>query len=241
MTRFMSRLLLSATLIGLAVINSGSAQAAFTVYTNLAAFQGAAGSTSLEDFTSSATFNTTGAFGPNAYNGFTATGNGNGNNIGIHTAGVGSSGQNFPIPAAFLGQNFFSWGNLSGGVISPLTLAFGPGTTAFGFDWFNTDRSDQYRITFNPGSVTFAAPPFTVANGQTSSGFFGVVSDTPFTTAVIANQFEGGYISDEGFDNVRVSAPVTATPAPPTLLAAIVGAIGFGFGRRRRAAKTVSV
>ncbi len=218
---------------------AGRADAAFVTYTNLAAFQTAAGSTSVETFNSAPAFNTTGAFGPNVYNGFSLSGNGNGNNIGIHTGSVASSGAETPIPAAFTGQNFFGWGSVAGGAINGVTFNFTQPTTAFAFDWFNTDTTDQYQITFSgpaTAATSFTAPPFTVGG---TTGFFGVTSTTVFTTATITNVFNGGYISDEGFDNVRVGAAASvATPAPAgvVVLAAAAGLLGLGRRFRRTAA-----
>jgi PEP-CTERM motif len=203
----------------------GKTEAATITYTNLAAFQTAAGLTTLENFASSTPFNTTGAFGPTSYAGFSLTGNGNGNNIGVHSGAVTSD--NTPIPASFTGQQFFGFGNAAGGVISPIVFTFASPITAFGFDWFNTDVTDQYTLSIN--GINYSGPPFTVTTSSTAtSGFFGVVSDTPFSTASIFNQFNGGFISDEGFDNVRTSAAATAAtvPEPSTLVLVLGGLVG---------------
>ena len=95
------------------------APASVIIYTNEAAWQAAVGATTLEDFTAATAFNTTGAFGPNAYNGFTLAGGGNGNNIGIHSGSVASGGPNTAIPAAFAGQQFFGWGISPAGTSPP--------------------------------------------------------------------------------------------------------------------------
>jgi hypothetical protein len=56
-----------------------------------------------------------------------------------------------------------------------------------------------------------------------ATGFFGIVSDTPFTTATITNVIFSGNITDEGFDNVRTSA--AAIPEPVTVLLVSTGAL----------------
>jgi hypothetical protein len=227
--------------IGLAVavcgLLAGEARATLVVYTDQAAWQAAAGTMTNETFNSSAPFNTTGAFGPNAYNGFSLSGDGNNNNIGIHAGVTADLSTNTPIPASFDGQNFFSWGNFGGGAIGGVTFTFDQPTLAFGFDWFNTDDNDQYQISFTPSGGPISGPPFTVAPfPAASTGFFGVISDTLLTGATITNLFDGGYISDEGFDNVRLGT--AAVPEPSSLASVGVGVFfGLGYGWKRRRAK----
>ncbi len=215
---------------------AGHANAGLTTYLDLASFQAAAGATSVETFTSRPNDTTTGAYS-GSFNGFTLTGDGNKNFVGVHNTGVASAGDDNPIPASFNLQNFFGWGNRSGGSIAPLNFAFNATTHSLGFDWFNTDDTDQYQLNVN--GTTFTAPPFTTVNfaGQANAGFFGVVSSVPLTSVSISFDFGGGYLSDMGIDNVRVNAaqgPV-GTPEPSTIASAcLAGFVGLVVARRRR-------
>jgi len=214
----------SVAIVALICLTPTRSEATAVTFTTLASFQAAAGATVLEDFTSAAAFNTTGAFGPTAYTGFSLTGNGNGNNIGVHSAALGGALQP-PLPASFLGQQFFGWASASGGpgTIGTLTFTFQNPIKAFGFDWFNTDTNDRYRVTVL--GVDYSDPPFSTIPGAgvAATGFFGIVSDTPFTTATITNVIFSGNITDEGFDNVRTSA--AAIPEPVTVLLVSTGAL----------------
>lgn len=227
---------------------AGSADAATTVYTSRAAFEAAAstGGRNLQ----TETFNsaTRGAFassGTNgnfseSFDGFTLTGQNNGNYVGVANGTTSSSGPNSPIPASFTGQNYLQWANLSGAnrtaAIVSVNINLNAATTAFGFDWFNTDATDQY--TFTVDGVSYSAPPFTVAPNGTTSGFFGLVSDTAFTRATITNNFFGGYISDEGLDNLTTNGVGSqnpgAVPEPATWAMMILGFGLLGCAMRRR-------
>lgn len=220
----------------------GYAQAQ-TSYTNKAAFLAAAGSTQTETFSGASVgnFASTGGVFNAAFDGFSITGQNNGNYVGIARGAVSSGGPNTPIPTAFTGQNYLSWANITGDIVS-LTINFNAATTAFGFDWFNTDYTDQYSINL-PGGKVFSGPPFTqvVSSSSTAnSGFFGLISATPFTSVVITNNFFGGYISDEGMDNFvtnGVGSVNSGVPEPATWAMMLLGfgAIGFAMrGARRR-------
>lgn len=204
---------------------------AVVTYTDLSSWQAAAGSTSLETFDSATpglfAAPVASTFGPVAFNGFTLSGQPTGDYIGITTTSLSGSPNN-PIPAAFAGQNFVSWGSADGYVGPTTTITFNQPTKAFAFDWFNTDISDQYQITLNPQGDIFGGPPFTVAPYGTLSGFFGVVSDTYITSATISTQFDGGFVSDEGLDNVRLSSV-----PEPSQLALFIGLGGLALLSRR--------
>ena len=193
------RNVLAASVLTLAA--SASAHATVTSYTDKSSFAAAAGSTATETFGTATPglFSSTYSVG---FAGFTLSGNTGNNNVGIGTGSFANSGDNDSIPGSFAGQNFLGWGNgNAGNAIGNITITFASPVTAFGFDWFNTDYSDQYGVTLSTGD-SFSAPPFTVGSSGTTSGFFGVVSNTALTTATIFNQFGGGYISTEGLDNV---------------------------------------
>ena len=211
-----------------AVLLTARAEASLLTFTNLASFQAAAGATSVETFSAAVVgFSTTNFSG--SFNRFSLSSVSNGDNSGISTGSMTGGGDNFPIPAPFAGQNFYGWGSVDGNVGPTSTFTFAAGTTAFGFDWFNTDVTDTYSLTIN--GQTFVGPPFSLAGTSASSGFFGVVAtggDT-FTTATIQTSSMGGFISTEGLDNVRVSS----VPEPATMSLLAIGLGGFGLRKLR--------
>lgn len=200
-------------------------------YTDLPSWSAAAGPHSLEDFSTASLGTSTSNFGPTAFTGFSLSSISNGDFVGISNGPVG--GGSTP-PAPFNGQNFFGWGNGDGNDGPTTTFTFTQPVYALAFDWFNNDSTDSYRIVLNPTGDTFTGPPFDFV----SQGFFGVVSDTPFTSATISVVGFGGFVDTEGFDNVRVG--LAAVPEPTTW--ALIGLVGVGTGtfawkKRRKALK----
>lgn len=220
--------------------------AAVTVYTDRAAFLAAAGTTQTETFESSAVgaFSSSGGVFNQAFDGFSYSGQNNGNYVGIANGAVSDSGPNYPVPAEFDGQNYLAWANTNTGGAVSMTLTLNAATTAFGFDWFNTDFSDQYTFSVT-GGPSFTGPPFTVVSGgSANSGFFGLISDSAFSDVTITNTFNGGYISDEGFDNLTTNGVGSSNPSPapePASWAMMLGGFGLiGGALRRRQRTTVS-
>jgi PEP-CTERM motif len=221
------RVLLAST--AAVLIASTGAHATVTVYTDLASWEAATGTAgTVEDFSSATTgdISSGGAFGPVSFNGFSISGTGNGDHLGVYT-NTGTT-PDTPVPAPFAGQNYLGWFNGDGQVGPTTTLTFAQPTSAFAFDWFNTDNTDEYQIALSSGD-TFVAPPFSEAGGSAATGFFGIVSDTPLTSATISTFTDGGFVSDEGIDNVR-----TVVPEPATLSILGLGMLGLGAIRRRR-------
>ena len=210
-----------------------SAQATLTTYTNLAAFQAAAGTTTLEDFSSAALGYSNSNYS-GTFNGFSLSSVSNNNLSGIANGTIANFGDNFLIPAAFNGQHFYGWGNGNAGGVGPTTtIDFGGPATALGFDWFNTDPNDTYSLTVNALTATAL---YDNVNGPASSGFFGIVATNgeTFNSATIQTAHAGGYISTEGIDNLRVSTAATV-PEPATLSILGLGLAVLGFSRRRKA------
>lgn len=83
------------------------------------------------------------------------------------------------------------------------------------------------------GSFSYNAPNDSSVNPGGPLGFFGVSSDTPFTTVMVRdvtntidNEIFGGFLLG--------SAPLTSVPEPSTLALWSVGFAGLLLGRRRR-------
>lgn len=219
--------------------SSQKSAAVTTSYTNLGSWQSAApstpgyGSTTTETFTSTsptyfASSSTTAAnvaFGPVAFNGFNVSGTSNGDTVGVANVNI-SSGVDSPNPMS--GQNYLGWGqgNLNNGGIAPtVTITFTDPTFGFGFDWFNTDFSDNYLLTLSTGN-TYSSPSLF---GFQSSGFFGITSDTPITSFTLQTLSSGGFVSTAGIDNVRT---VQAIPEPASAI--LIGIGGLFLLRHRR-------
>lgn len=106
-------------------------------------------------------------------------------------------------------------------------MTFDTAVNAFGFNWFDFDNTDSYRL--EVAGTNFEDPPF--RSTGTGSAFFGVVSDTAFNSVTFRSTQANGVVDLFGIDNVRVSAvPV------PMGLAMILSALGLaGVVRRLQA------
>ena len=169
---------------------------AYTVYTNYADWVAAVGSTGeLENFNSTSTQTFSDPFNVTGFNDFSISGTTHSDTIGI-VAGSGT--------ANIDGTNYFGWEGSSDG--PDITFTFGSPVSMFAFDWVDTDPTDSFKIVF--GALEWTEPPF---SSSTGSGFFGIVSDTPFNTLVIVHTAAGGTINPFGIDNIRTLRVATAT------------------------------
>lgn len=204
------------------------AAAAVTTFTSLESFLAAAPSvTTIETFNGRPTGSLPSP-GPviNApgFNGFGITGVRNGDYIGINH-GLTAGNIN--------GTDFLGWSGIDGGTGPTFTFTFAAPITAFAFDYNDRDGTDLYQITL-AGQV-LANPPF---SSFTGSGFFGAVSDTPFTTVTFSHSVVGGILEPIGIDNVRSNFFAAPVPEPTNWAMMIVG---FGLvGGTLRSRRTLS-
>ena len=217
-----------------------AAAALFNTFSDRASFDAAADPDLFEDFNSAAqqvfAFNTSYLF-----NGFTITvlprTDGT---FGFVEAGITDTARSDIDGTARLVWGQDSWDGLQNG--PDIVFTFNSALTAFGFDWRNTDPSDSYKVVV--GTVEFGA-----ISGQepwpdrVSQGFFGIVSETPFTQLTLVHNDIGGILNDMSMDNIAMTRFDPPPPAPPPGVIPIPPALPllgaglvvlFGLGRRRR-------
>ncbi len=210
--------------------------AAIQSYTNQGAWQSAAGPTIVETFDSSPVAPFPGAPGAGAipsqaFNGFSVSGSYNGDYVGIASGGSLSSINGTKSLTWVQHPGTPGWGGPAGnGGIGPLvTLTFDSPILSLGFLWEDTDGSDSYTLEV-PGQSAFTNPPF-VTSGS-GVGFFGIVSDTPFTTVNFRSTRQGGVVGSFSIDNVQTGGGVV--PEPTTLLVwSLLGTTGVVVYRRK--------
>jgi hypothetical protein len=201
------------------------------IFTDRAAWEAAVGGNVIvEDFNSQTIRNFPSAFNESGFNGFTLTGDTNGDIVGIR---LGSGDGNID------GTPFLVWRNQtsSGGDEGPIvTLNFTNPTYAFAFDWVDRDTTDEYELFI--GDNYYFNPPFSKTSAR---GFFGIINtDGTFTSATFRNatgQSPGGYIDPFGIDNVLMgvlaSPEATVTPEPASLAIWGLASLGLAYGARR--------
>jgi len=189
-------------ILAISLFNYSVPQAAITTYTDLATYQAAlSGTEAIEDFNSATVGNFADPINETGFNYFRITGSTDGDNVGIFP---GTGGGNIDA-TQYLGWN----GSGSGPTYN---FIFNAIVTAFAFQWRDTDFSDVYglRVIVNSVPSEWSNPPFLT---NTGTGFFGVISDDPFTQATIYNVAgaAGGLINDFGLDNFRMEPVLSVT------------------------------
>jgi hypothetical protein len=198
------------------------ANAGIIVYGNSTNWESDVASFITEDFTSSPLSMTTSNFTQN-FNGFSLGATTFGDWVGV-TNNTSTACQNTPLCTAFSNQNYFGWRNGNGG--HGPDIAFNGLGSAIGFDFFNSDPTDDYRIFVN-GSLVGAF-------NKSNAGFFGVratAGDT-ITSFQIMHHSTGGYVGLAGIDNVRTSS--VNVPEPSSIAILGLGLISLiGVNRRK--------
>lgn len=208
-----------------------------TTYTDLSDFDAAAGLLTLEDFNDS-TLQRFDLGTPYSFNGFTITAT----NTFTNPVGIGISDTTRSdidgTPRLVWGENAFG-GRRDG---PDILFTFDAPIFALAFDWRNTDPTDSYKLVvlgqdFGAGhaEVPWPRPRSLPGSPSQASGFFGLISDTAFTTVTLQHVAKGGVLNDMSMDNVRFSqfdspAPI---PEPGTLALLGIGLAGLVLLRRR--------
>lgn len=221
-------------------VSTASNAAVINTFTNITDFTNAAGALILEDFNSSTqqrfTLNTAYQF-----NGFTVTAlphQGGGTGPG---AGISDTTRSDIDGTARLVWGRETFGPNNGGWGPQIVFTFDAPTYAFGFDWRNTDPTDSYKLVvlgedLGAGNteVPWPRPRSLPGSPSQASGFFGLVSDTAFTTITLQQVARGGVLNDMSMDNVRLTQTSSSVPEPASLALLGLGLAGLGFARRRR-------
>lgn len=213
--------------LAVALAAAGAAQAAtVNVFNNLAAWQAAAGPSTLEDFSGYAP--DTSVLGAEVLPGVTATTN-------MATLTVG--GANNDIRAFGVGTGSRAAGNAN------YQIDFGPGYLAAAFDITAFESSlppfNLLAGAVGPGTVelTFAdtdVASFLIDAGDGSNIFFGFTSDTAVTRIRWLEALEASGLNEEtALDNLRVGPRANTVPEPSSLLLA-GGALALLARRRNR-------
>lgn len=213
------------TLVAGLAVASASQAANVTVFNNLAAWQVAAGPSTVEDFAGYASGAS--VLGAEVLPGVTATTN-------MATLSVG--GGNNDIRAFGAGTGSRAAGN------AYYQLDFGPGYLAAAFDITAFESSlppfDIPASAVGPGTVeiTFAdadVETFMVSGGDGSNIFFGFTADSAVTRIRWLEALEVSGVNEEtALDNLRVGSRANTVPEPSSLLLA-GGALAL-LARRRR-------
>ena len=199
-------------------VNVDSASAIVTTYTDLSSWDAAAGSSTLEEFNDDTTF-----IGgtPENFNQFDITATFNDTTESVAVSG---------------GELTWSGDNISPAPV--IEINFDNPTTGFAFNWKDDDATNSY--TLNVDGESFSNPPFDNTTNINVTDFFGVVSDTPFSSVTFTNNSPSGpVVSSFSLDNARTSAAVPFEFSPTLGFLVIGGLVGANHLRKRNSKSVV--
>jgi len=160
--------------------------------------------------------------------------------LGKGDASVTYSGVTFSTQAALSDGNFFNVGPLFSGspaVLSSQEQSVGVANILITLPTAVTAFALNYGYgTFNGSSVTFAlSDGFSIAQGSTGSGynvgsFFGVTSDTAFTSVLVTSADPQGL----NLNNVVYGTAAVPEPSAIILLVMMLGTLGLTFRLSRK-------
>lgn len=207
-----------ATAVAVIALSAAGAAAADTVYTSRAAFDAATSGQSTAAFDGVAAADSFVAYGAGPYveSGMTFTGN----------------GDMFVIDPGYYGSSYAGGGFLTSDYAQPnvVTINFAA-SNAFALDFGPLlDGLTQFTLAFSNGSTVFTQLAVGGIVGTNSLEFYGIVTDTAFTSVSITMNDAPYY---NALDNVTIGVGAVPEPATWALMIGGFGLAGSALRRRR--------
>ena len=203
-------------LVAVGVASEAAASPVLTIYTNRAAWEAAVGGLFAEQDFDSYTSPVSYEFSPIDVGDFTVSVSGSTFGTGWHQIG----------PPTFNDVNGTPDINAATGATGGTSFTFDFNINAFGANWGGI--SDSRVTSINVGGTIVAIP-------NLDGGFWGLTSDTPFSTSLLF--LSSGAADGFAMDNVVYSAAGATVPEPATLGLLSVGLLALRARRRKAGAE----